>query len=407
MNFKFRAYLINGQEERGTIEAPSKQDALRQLLASGKKAFLLDEMTGRTSAHVTAAKPNSRFSFASGKVNPTRLFHDLAMLTDAGLTITQSLRSVRATETNVAQRKAVETIEAAMSSGKSAAHSFGLIDEIPRDALGLIASGENAARLPVIFKSLAAHHDEQEKARSAMVAAMAYPAFLFVLMALAIGVITFVLVPSIEPIFENADRPAPLIITVLSQLRGILEQFATLAAITLIIVGGLSFVPAVRQSVQNFGRQLLLRLPIAGTVIRKRGLSRYLSSLSILLENGGTMSNALLLSAECCPVAAFIPALLKVRERVTSGTALTTALRQAELFDERILSLIAVGDEANKLPLVANRAAGILETEAQALLAKFVATLTPAITIFLGLLIGGLVVSVMSALLSINDLALQ
>lgn len=405
MIFKFKAYLVNGSEDRGVMDAPSKQEALRLLSAKGRSAFFLEEVSVETKA----IKDNERtpFRLNAGRVNPTRLFYDLAMLTDAGLTITQSLRSVRATEPDRAQRKAIETIEAAMSSGKTASQSFALVGDIPRDALGLIASGESAGRLPSIFKSLAAHHEERQKARSAMIAALAYPAFLFVLMALAIGVITFVLVPSIEPIFENADRPAPFIIDSLSQLRMILEQCSILFIALLIGLGCLSFVPQVRDYFQIMSQRMLLRLPIAGSLITKRGLSQYLSSLSILLEHGGTMANALLLSAECSPVAQFRPILLKVRDKVTSGSALTPALRESGLFDERILSLIAVGDEANRLPLVAAHAANIIQDEAQARLSKFLSALTPAITIVLGLLIGGLVVSVMSALLSINDLALQ
>jgi general secretion pathway protein F len=305
------------------------------------------------------------------------------------------------------QRQAVETIEAVMATGKSASQSFTLIPEIPRDALGLIASGESAARLPAIFRSLSVHHEEREKASAAMLSALAYPAFLFVLMLLAIGVITFVLVPSIEPIFENAEKPAPTIVSALSLLRSVLLQASVPLGLALIAMGCLSFLTPVRRYFRNLGRKILLRLPIAGKVIAKRGQSQYLSSLSILLENGGTMANALLLSAECNPIHAFTPALLKVRERVTTGSGLTSALRESELFDERILSLISVGDEAGKLSFVCARAAKVLENEAQAMLAKFLSALTPAITIALGLLIGGLVISVMTALLSINDLALQ
>ena len=408
MNFRYRAYLKDGRSGAGEFDAASKQDALRLLASKGLSVFELTEAKARGSAENAVAIKAPRFVFARKSVDFSKLFADLALLTGAGLTVTQSLRSMRSTETAPAQLNMVIGLLDKMSSGASANTSFSLLKAIPPESLGMIVTGENAGRLLEVFAALADQYEERAKLKSQLLNSLAYPLFLLVLMFAAVMVLTFALVPSIAPVFENSGQPAPFIVAVLSGLRtGLTGGLAAagFAAAALLLL--LSFLPFIRASTAAAFQRFILRMPLIGPIIRKSAQARYLSSLALLIGNGAPMAKALELAALSAVIPVFKPLLLGVRDSVSTGEKLPSALRRSGLFDERIISLIAVGDEANRLPAVAKRAAQILEGEAQKSVTRCTAMLSPLMTILMGLLIGGLVVSVMTALLSINELAIQ
>lgn len=405
MNFAYRAISNGGSQDNGVVEAASQQEALRKLVAGGRTVFALSE----TEAGPAAASLPKRFSLTSGnrKVNAALLFSDLAMLTGAGLTVTQSLQTMRASAANKAQQAAAELIAAEMAAGRSAADAFARLETVPDDALAMIASGENAGSLPQVFAGLASRMEEQAKTRTTILNALAYPAFLIVLMCLALGVVTFVLVPSLEPVFANSGKPPPFAIGVFTWLRGFLINGAPFAALAAAVVAIALLIPARRRSLGMQLQPAMLRMPFVGSMIRSEGVSRYLSSLSMMLENGAPMAQSLSMAAQSAAFPALRQRLIKVRDEVSAGRRLPQALQDTGLFDGRTLSLIGVGYDAGRLPQVAAKAAQLINATSRERLSRSVALLTPVLTIFMGLVIGGLVVSVMTALLAINELAIQ
>jgi general secretion pathway protein F len=408
MNFRYKAYLADAREKAGEIEAADKQDAMRQLNRQGFTVFELEGAKPSKETVKNIRKSPRTFVLTTRRFIAAQLFSDLALLTGAGLTITQALRSMHSTENNIEQRNIIGQLLDNMSSGASATTAFGAIKSMPAENIGLIASGESAGKLHDVFQALSAQYEERAKIKSQLQNALGYPVFLFVLMIVAILVLTFVLVPAIEPIFQNADMPAPFVVSMLSILkRALTGDFLSVGPFILILVLPLTVMPASRQKMRNYASSILLRLPFIKTISKKVALARYLSSLSLLILNGTTMSKALALAAASVSNPAMRTKLDAARDRVITGERLPSALEYSGLFDERLISLLAVGDEANRLPIVAKRASQILDSEAQTAINRLIAVLTPAMTITLGLLVGGLVVSVMTALLSINEIAIQ
>jgi general secretion pathway protein F len=408
MNFRYRAHLKDGRSDIGVFEAASKQDALRQLAFKGLSVFELNEAKTGQTGEKPKAPPAARRFLSARRVDFSTLFADLAVLTEAGLTVTQSLRSMRSTENAPIQRRTIVGLLDKMSAGASATAAFAEIETIPPESLAMISSGENAGRLPEVFGAMAQQFEARAKLKSELLNALGYPIFLLALMFLAICVLTFVLVPAIEPVFENSGQPTPFIVATLSGLRrGLSGTVATALLGSGLLLLLLSILPQFRAPFGSVLQRIAVGIPLVGSLVRKSAQARYLASFALLIGNGTAMAKALELSALSSAVAAFTPTLLNVRDKVSAGERLAGALEGSGLFDQRIVSLIAVGDEANRLPLVASRAARILENEVQSAITRYTAMLTPAMTIVMGLLIGGLVVSVMTALLSINEIAIQ
>jgi general secretion pathway protein F len=405
MNFAYRSILSSGGQDIGAIEAPTRQEALRALIADGRTVFELTEV--KAAAGVVQRPKRTRFSLRNRKADPARLFADLAMLTGAGLTVTQALHTMRTSGVNAAQNEAADLVAIEMSAGRSAADAFSKLGTVAGDSLAMIASGENAGSLPQVFASIALRVEERAKAQAALLNALAYPAFLMVLMAVALGIVTFALVPSIEPVFANSGRQAPFAIEAFAALRAVLIESAPLAALLAGAVMTVSLLPSFRGTLVARMNNVTLRMPLIGRAIRSQGLSSYLTSLSMLLENGASMAQSLSISAQSVADASLRRSLIKARDDVSAGRRLPDALKDTGLFDAQTLSLIAVGYDAGRLPQVAARAAELIDVATRERLNRFISMLTPALTIVMGIVIGGLVVSVMTALLAINELAIQ
>ncbi|QND46794.1 type II secretion system F family protein (plasmid) [Rhizobium lusitanum] len=384
------------------LEALSEAEARLRLRADGLKVLELSE----------ARRPRSRISFPVARILPVkanleRFFADIAMLMDAGLGLDRALKAMAADQGNRANCMLAKELIERLASGKAPSEAFRAIGGTGQDIAALIASGEQTGKLPVIFGVIANNLERQRAQRSQITEAIAYPAFLVLMMCAALLIVTFFLVPAILPIFEGAGRPAPLMIRSLDVLRGLLVNWGPVLALTPLLVGLLALRSTQRARLKAFISNAAISLPLIGAFIRKQGLARYLHSLALLLGNGVEMPKALAFAAATCPIAAYSTPLETVRERVLSGSRLPDALGEAAIFPTAVVSLVAIGDEVNTLSTVLFRSAELLEGEAFRSQGRLLALMTPVITIAMGGLIGGLVISVMSALLGINDLSLQ
>lgn len=410
MKFIYRAYTASGKADNGIIEAPDEMEASRQLIVNGKTPYLLRQATsaGKLKQPGSGLRTSFVLKARSGRFSPARLFLGLAVLTEAGMTVTQALRALVTSETSYAQKQAINTINTLISQGNSVTDSFAAVPGMSSEAVAMISSGERSAQLAATFRTLGNQILERDRNLSELRNALAYPAFLLAIMFLALAIVILVLVPALMPIFENSGQSPPWILRVLGFVGDHASHPLVIFTLFLLTAATASLViRTVRSAATRFLLALVLRMPILGTAVHKIHVARYLGSLSLLLGGGTPMTEALTIAARSGMTYPFSIAIAAVRDRVSTGERLPSALAATGQFDTRIISLIAVGDEVNRLAPALSSGASILNEEAKLTFSRLVAAVTPLVTIVLGVLIGGLVVTVMSALLSINDLAVQ
>jgi general secretion pathway protein F len=129
--------------------------------------------------------------------------------------------------------------------------------------------------------------------------------------------------------------------------------------------------------------------------------------MALLIGNGVPMLEAMNLAASTAPSGRFRAGLLQARQRVAGGEPLWMALTASDIFPDSILSLVRLGEESNNLGAMMNRAGAMTQAQMRRTVSRVLTFLTPAITILLGALVGSLVVSVMTTLLSINEIAIR
>lgn len=398
--FSYRAYGRDGIETKGIVEAESRLEAARLASKSGHKLVDLREETASfgTIPHIW------RQVSLRKSLNYHRLFSELAILLQAGFTIDAALRVVAASQ----QGKAgLSNVVGSIGSGSSFSEAVSKLPDADPAVVALLVSGEHSGRLDEVVGVLAVMFEEEKKRRADVLEALLYPAFLVLMMLFAVGIIMFALVPAIDPVFEGIADKRPVLISMLAASRLFILSHGWLIPIGFLFVGIACFY-ARRTSLGREAMSVIwLKVPLLGRISGMRGCARYLHVLGMLLANGVPIKKALELSALSCHVAAYHSKMTAIRSAVTTGIPFRKAARDANLFDSTSMSLIEMGDEANKLPDALKRAAFLLETEASRDIRRMLNLMTPAMTIVMGGTIGGIVVSVMDALLSINNLAVQ
>ncbi len=397
--FRYEAFSSEGMSKRGSLDAPNENSARLTLQQDGLRVVTIRSSKQPRMTHTPRYSP-----FAS-RVDLERLFADLTVLLDAGLGLERALKAL--SESEGGNRDAARTILEALSGGTSPSDAFRSLPGVTEEVCALISGGERTGKLVSVFTMVSRDLKRQRLQKSQIFEAISYPIFLLVMMLFAVLLITFSLVPAILPIFESADRRPPVLVSVLGTLGDGLNQWGGFIVLFLIPCILLLVMKKNRDAGRRLIREAVPRIPIVGALAKKHMLVRYLRSLSLSLGNGIEMQKALELGANTCAFASYRAIFSNLREEVITGKTFTDAMRTAAIFPSSVVSLAAIGDAINGLPNVLSRAADIIDAEATQLQNRLLAFLSPAITIIMGLLIGSLVISVMSALLSINEMSLQ
>lgn len=403
--YRFMAYGENGSKETGFVDAIDEADAVRRLSRDGKIPF--EVTAARGSAPESGSRPFSMRSLFEPRLDLTRLFADLAVMLNSGFNIDIALRAVADAEPGRAQKARIDAIHSQISEGKSVSEAFASQPEIPPDVAALVASGENSGRMDVVFSELAKNYTQRAERQREISEALLYPGFLIVVLFGTLLLLSMYLVPAIEPIFENGGVETPTVVAALSGLGNFISIYGMSillgALIAILFLVPFLRTPASRARIIN----VLARIPVASGLVKTVTRGRYLRVMSLLLANGVPLHDSMQLAASAAPVEAYRERLVEARQSVSSGETLWDALDQSGVFTDPIISLVKLGEESNNLAPIMGRAAVMTDAQLQRSISRFLTFLTPAITIFLGLVVGTLVISVMTTLLSINEIAIR
>jgi len=404
-SFAYRAYLEDGSPEAGVIEATDRREASRKLVQANKRPFVLDEVSG-AQRHSSAAGSRRWWQFRR-PTDLTKLLSELAVLLDAGFNVAAALRIVASAEASAEVRARLMAISDQIASGRSFSEAFASLPELPSEMSAMIASGESSGRIPQVIARMSEGYRYRAERRSAIVEALVYPAFLVVMVIAAFLFLSLFLMPAIEPVFETGTVEKPFVVEMLSGFGRLLTEHGPVVLLSALSMVAFAFLALRRPAGRLLVSKAMLGLPLVGRLFRDAAIVRYLDTLSLLTENGVAMIESLRLAALTCSIPDMRRSLEKIRNDVANGERLQAAFAKTGIFDGPTLTLIGIGEESNSLPILLKRSSVLVETRLKRAIDRIVTFLTPAITIALGLMIGGLVVSVMTALLSINEMAVQ
>ncbi|MBB4187339.1 general secretion pathway protein F [Sinorhizobium terangae] len=280
--FVYRGYTGDGAETSGTVDAVDKQEAMRLVLKSGCRPLSLEVAAART--HFLRRDWSLQRAFQS--IDFGRFFSELQILLEAGFTIDAALKAVAEDRRIAPGHDELSKLLAAVMSGGSFSEAFARLPKAPPEAVALLLSGEQTGRLDQVVASLAKTFEEQKARRAEAIETLLYPAFLFAVMLFAIGIIMFVLVPAIEPVFEGAEAARPMLISVFSSGRRLLVDWSWLILLVLVFALAATVGGQTTSAGRHALSRALLQMPILGKMARTEAIARYLQVLATLTANG-------------------------------------------------------------------------------------------------------------------------
>ena len=269
----------------------------------------------------------------------------------------------------------------------------------------MVRAGEEGAALPAVLTRLGDFLTRAEANRQRVVSALIYPAILVVVAALSVFLVLSVVLPQFKPLFAEAGARLPQSARVLLALGDALAAFwwappIAIAATALGVQQALN-VPRVAAARDR----LVLMIPIIGAVVRRFEIARFARTLAVLLINGVAAPRALALAGAGVRNRVIAGAVETVAVRFREGEGLTAPLARSGEFPAVAIQLIRTGEESGRLDEMLNEVAATCEEEAERTVERLIALLVPAITIGMGLVIVAIIATVMTAMISINDLA--
>jgi general secretion pathway protein F len=404
--FRYKAYDSAGALKSGEMEAVSGTGVLDQLRAAG----LLPVEAVEQRAGAGELRWWERDLFAGRALPPASLAmftRELATLVEADVRLDEALRIVALQPMGGAVRKVTEETLKHLLEGASLAEAMERQGRFGEFYVSMVRAGEASGNLSEVLRQLASFLERSVETRARIRSALIYPSVLVLMAVGALILIATVLLPTLVPIFKDAGAEPPFII------QGILDVQAALGrhwiAVCVILALAAAGLLALLQKPQTRAtwHRMLLRVPVLGEMVTMAETAKLARTLASLLGSGVPMLSALRIVESVSGNASFTAALGTAAEEVKEGRMLSQALRKGGVFPGLMLRLIAVGEETGRLEPMLRHVEKIFETQVQRRMEQILTLMTPALTVVMGLIVGGLIMSVMSAILSINELALK
>ncbi|GGY81972.1 type II secretion system protein F [Pseudoduganella plicata] len=325
----------------------------------------------------------------------TLFTRQLATMMKAGVPLLQSFDIVGKGHANPSVSKLIMDLRADIETGTSLNQAFRKFP-LYFDPLfcNLVGAGEQAGILEDLLTRLAIYKEKTLAMKAKIKSALTYPIAILAVAFIVTAVIMIWVVPAFKEVFTSfgADLPAPTLF-----VMAMSEFFVNNWYIMLLVVfwSVYFFFESWKRSIrmQQAMDRLLLRVPVFGDVIRKATVARWTRTLSTMFAAGVPLVEALDSVGGAAGNAVYLEATRKIQNEVSTGTSLTVAMQNVEVFPNMVTQMVSIGEESGALDAMLGKVADFYEDEVDEAVASLAALMEPAIMVILGVLIGGLVVA--------------
>ena len=372
----------NGKQVRGETRASGENQVLASLRRQG----------------VIPAKIKKRRTGGGGSIRPKDMAiftRQLATMMKAGVPLLQAFDIVGRGNPNPRVTKLLNDIRTDVETGTSLSVAFRKFP-LYFDNLycNLVEAGESAGILDQLLDRLAVYMEKTEAIKSKIKSALMYPITVLIVAFVVVSVIMIFVIPAFKEVFANfgGELPAPTLIVI-----AVSEVFVKW---WWLIFGGLGggvyfFMEAWKRNekMQAIMDRVMLKLPIFGVLVEKSCIARWTRTLSTMFAAGVPLVEALDSVGGASGNSVFAQATVKIQHEVSTGTALTVAMTNANIFPSMVLQMCSIGEESGSIDHMLGKAADFFEAEVDDMVAGISSLMEPIIIVILGTVIGGIVVA--------------
>lgn len=404
-NFRYRAISATGDVHNGMMEAGSEAEVITRLQRQGSIPVRAEPATQRSWLS-SLWQTELATGHTLRRSETAQIVRELATMLSAGQDLDRAFRFLQETAPNARFRATAAGLHDAIRDGGLLADAMA---RFPR-AFGqlhvaLVRAGEASGELAQALARLADLLERQQRLAASITSALIYPCLLIVAAITAIALLLTEVLPQFVPLFEQSGATLPDSTQFLIRLGSFVSQYGIHmllgVAILVLLLRAVLRVSRFRLALDR----LLLRLPIISGLLREMLAARFTRVLGTLLANGVPLIGALAIVRDAVGNRAAIAAVDQAAASARAGDGLALPLSRARVFPLRTIHLLRLGEENAELGPIALRAAEIHEERTRIALERLVTLLVPAITITMGIVVAGIVTSLLTAMLSLNDLA--
>lgn len=392
--FKYQAFDTQGKIESGQLNAESEREAVRILQGRNLTPVKLQQ-TRAGSERLRRSKVSQRdlLDFTNG----------LCTLMEARVPIDKALRLLDGITESSAMRELVLQLLRDVKEGKSLAEAMESHPQIfSKMYINIVRAGEEGGILHELLPDLAEFMETSAQTRQAVISAMIYPTVLLITGIISVFLLLVFVVPQFAAMFEDAGTDMPPSAAFLLSLSGFLQGYGYLFIILAIFLIAawrrLDRDPVTRLKRDKF----LLSLPLLGNLILYRECAVFARTLGALLGAGIPLIRALRVAREVIGNAVLNQHLIKVEDDVRGGAGLGISLEKTNQFPTLLHQLVGVGEESGRTSDILLKTAVTFDNYVRNQMASLVSALQPALIIFLAIAVGGITITMLSAVFSMN-----
>ncbi len=404
--YTYKAVTPQGESKQGTVAAQSREQAIVKIQSLG---FIPLQAEAATAAPVPAAgqswlrRPVRQKKLGSNDI--AEFTRQLSILVGAGLPLHRSLDIIRSVTSHAELQALVSGLQSSIRGGNSLSHALKeRPDLFSNFYISFVNAAEISGNLGASLQDLSAYLVKARALRDKLISAMIYPAILIVVTLVSIAVMMVFVLPKFAELFAdmNADLPAStaFVLGVANALSSYGPLIITLLLIGLLLLKRQMASPAFRARWDR----LKLRIAVFGDLVRKVEMARLSRSLGTLLRGGVPILQSVSIAGATLGNTYLAALLDRAGSELQDGAGLSVSLAETGEFPEFALQMIQVGEETGELDSTLLKVADIYDDEVDTATQRFLAIVEPAVIISLGLIIGGIIVSILVAVLSINQL---
>ncbi len=336
-------------------------------------------------------------TFGSGKVAVKDIaifFRQFSVMIDAGLPLVQCLEILAANQENPAFQKCLTGVRQTVEGGSTLANAMKGYPKIFDDlTTNMIEAGETGGILDVILQRLAGYVEKAVKLKGAVKSALIYPVSVISMAVLVVGALMIFVVPIFANLFAGLGVELPLPTRIVMGTSRFLGRFWWV--FLLFLVGTFFAVKQIRgtKGGRYFFDKLMLNLPVVGILLRKIAVARFTRTLGTLITSGVPILEGLSITARTSGNAVLEEALMKVRKAIEEGRTIVDPLKESGVFPNMVTQMIGVGEATGAMDAMLSKIADFYEDEVDAATKDLLTLMEPMLIGFLGIAVGGIVIS--------------
>lgn len=401
--YSYKAVNPQGDIEEGVKNASDQQALLVELQSQGFIPINIETARDKTFLGIPLGSATMRLSFK----DIAMMTQELATLLESGLPLDRSLQVlIQLTEENSKLSKLISQVLEKVKGGSSLADALESHTHVfSRFYLNMIRAGELGGNLSDVLVRLADYLERSRELKETVVTALIYPAILLVMSLASLMVMLTFVVPQFTEMFASAGQALPVPTQIVVALADGIRSYWWIMVLVVVAAGSYMKSQFADPESKKVWDLRFLKMPVVGEIVLSKEVGNLTRTLGTLLGNGVSILKALGIVRETVTNSVIADLLELSEQHLKEGRNISEALSNSGIFPKLAVQMIKMGEETGRLEEMLLRVAGIYDKQLRTDIQRLLALLEPALIITLGLMIAGIIVSILMAILSVNDLA--